>query len=107
MNNNFKPANCKKCGAVVWQGISWAGFEKKLDTKSLGIAEELEKRIAGIMTFECHRYRDSFEAVERSLIRIRGERKSHVIILAEHICGAYRLFETEVPNYWSVEKSAQ
>jgi len=107
MNEHFKPMNCKRCGTVVWEGISWAGFAKRLDKKSLTIEEEIVKILAGVKTYECHRTHISFEAVERSRIRIEGGRKSHVIILAEHTCGDMRLFDTEVPDYWSVEKSAQ
>ena len=31
MNQDFKPINCSRCGAVIWQGISWAGFARRLD----------------------------------------------------------------------------
>jgi DNA-directed RNA polymerase subunit N (RpoN/RPB10) len=101
MNEHFKPINCKKCGAVIWAGISWAGFTKRLDKKSLTIEEEVISRISGLMTYECHKTHISFEAVERSLIRIQGGRKKNIIILADHACSTLRLFDTEIPNYWA------
>ncbi len=32
---DFKPIICKKCGTVVWSGISWAGFARLLDNAEL------------------------------------------------------------------------
>jgi len=55
------------------------------------------------MTYECHRTRVSFEAVERSVNRIKwalpGKDR---VILADHHCSTMALFETldDVPNYW-------
>lgn len=99
--SDFKPINCRRCGALVWQGISWAGFSRRLDTPVLTIEEEVVKRISGLMTYEAHRTMVSFEAVERSLNRIRwaNPNKSR-IILADHHCSHYHLFQTEAPNYW-------
>ena len=101
MNEHFKPINCKRCGAVVWEGISWAGFNKRLDKKTLTIEEELIKILTGVKTYECHRTHISFEAVERSLIRIQAGRKKHIVILADHTCSTFNLFDTEIPNYWA------
>ncbi len=64
MNSDFKPISCKRCGTVVWQGISWAGFARNLDTPVLTSEEEIIKRINKLMTFECHKTKVSFEAVE-------------------------------------------
>ena len=99
MNEHFKPVNCKKCGTVVWAGISWAGFAKTLDKQVLTIEEEIIKRLNGLMTYELHKTSVSFEAVERSLIRIQGQ-KPNKVILADHTCSTFRLFDTEVPEYF-------
>lgn len=101
---DFKPILCRKCGAVVWSGFSWAGFKKTLGKDRLTIEEEIIKRISGLMTYECHRTRVSFEAVERSVNRIKWANpdKDHVI-LADHHCSTMALFETldDVPQYWA------
>jgi hypothetical protein len=55
MNQDFKPINCRRCGALVWQGISWAGFARRLETPLLTIEEEIIKRISGLMTYEVFR----------------------------------------------------
>lgn len=102
MNADFKPVTCGRCQAVIWAGISWAGFARRLDTPRLTIEEEIIKRLSGLMTYELHRTRVSFEAVERSLQRIRwADPSKDRVILADHTCQGFRLFETEVPWYWS------
>lgn len=101
---DFKPIICKKCGTVVWSGISWAGFARLLDKERLTIEEEIIKRISGLMTYEIHRTRVSFEAVERSINRIKWAAPGkNRIILADHHCSTMALFETldSVPHYWS------
>jgi 16S rRNA C967 or C1407 C5-methylase (RsmB/RsmF family) len=100
MNENFKPINCRRCGAVVWEGVSWAGFTKRLDKKTLTVEEEIVAILNGRKTYEAHRTAVSFEAVERCLIRIKAGRKKHIHILADHICSGTVLFDTEIPNYW-------
>lgn len=102
MNQDFKPINCSRCGSIIWRGISWAGFEKRLDTPRLTIEEEIIKRISGLMTYELHRTRVSFEAVERSLNRIKWALPNeNRVILADHVCQGWKIFETEIPWYWS------
>jgi len=101
MNKNFQAVNCKQCGVIVWEGISFVGFFKRLDKNQLTIEEELVKVLSGIKTYECHRTQVSFEAVERNWMRMSAPRKKHIIILADHSCSSYRLFDTEVPNYWA------
>ena len=101
MTTDFKPINCQRCGTVVWSGISWAGFQKYLDTPCLTIEEEIIKRLSGLMTYELHRTRVSFEAIERSLNRIRWSKPDRSrVILADHTCQGLRLFETSAPDYW-------
>lgn len=102
--NHFKPVICKKCGAVVWSGISWAGFPKMLDTDRLTIEEEIIKRINGLMTYEAHRTQVTFEVVERSLQRIKwAQPNKDRVILADHRCSDFKLFQSleTVPDYWS------
>jgi len=101
MNQDFKPINCRKCGTVIWTGISWAGFQKRLDTATLTIEEEILKRISKVMTFECFKTKVSFEAVERSLNRIRWGKNKASVILAEHTCSSLRMIQTEAPEYWA------
>jgi hypothetical protein len=102
MNQDFKPINCRRCGALVWAGISWAGFQKYLDTPRLTIEEEIVKRLSGLMTYELFRTRVSFEAIERTLNRIRWSRDEKTsIILADHTCQGLKLFESIPPSYWS------
>ncbi len=101
MNQDFKPINCRKCGTLIWTGISWAGFQKQLDTATLTIEEEIIKRISKIMTFECFKTRVSFEAVERSLNKIQWGKNKASVILAEHTCSSLRMIQTEAPQYWA------
>ena len=100
---DFKPIICNKCGSVVWSGFSWGGFKKTLGKDRLTIEEEIIKRISGLMTYECHRTRVSFEAVERTTNRIRWAAPGKDrVILADHHCSTMALFETldDAPNYW-------
>lgn len=102
--NHFKPIICKRCGSVVWSGVSWAGFSKLLDTPKLTIEEEVVKRINGLMTYEAHRTQVSFEVVERSLNRIKWAKPDkNRIILADHHCSDFTLFQSidTVPDYWA------
>jgi len=102
--NHFKPIICKRCGTVVWSGISWAGFAKLLDTNRLTIEEEVIKRINGLMTYEAHRTQVTFEVVERSLNRIKwAQPGKDRIILADHHCSDMKLFQSidTVPDYWA------
>jgi len=101
ISSDFKPINCRKCGALIWHGISWAGFERQLDTPVLTIEEEIIKRSNKGMTYECHRTRVSFEAVERSLNRIKWGKSPHSVILADHSCSSFKLFKSEPPDYWA------
>ena len=103
-SSDFKPIICNRCAAVVWSGISWAGFAKVLGKERLTIEEEIIKKISGLQTFEAHRTRVSFEAVERSVNRIRWAAPGKDrVILAEHHCSNMSLFETieSAPNYWA------
>ena len=106
-SSDFKPILCSKCGAVVWSGISWAGFARLLDKQRLTIEEEVIHRLAKRRSYELHRTMVSFEAVERTANRIKWARgdKDRVIV-ADHHCSTMRLFETldDVPSYWKDAK---
>ena len=52
------------------------------------------------MTFECHKTKVSFEAVERSANRIKWGKTKRSVILGEHHCSSYKLFKVIPPNYW-------
>jgi hypothetical protein len=102
MNQDFKPINCGRCQVLIWEGVSWAGFSRRLDTPRLTIEEEIIKRLSGLMTYELHRTRVSFEAVERSANRIKwASPNKDRIILADHMCQGFRLFDTIPPDYWT------
>jgi hypothetical protein len=101
---DFKPILCPKCGTLVFSGISWAGFAKLLDKNTLTIEEEIIKKLSGLKTYEIHRTRVSFEAVERSANRIKWATPDKTrIVLADHHCSTMSLFETldDAPNYWA------
>ncbi len=102
-SSDFKPIICSKCGTLVWSGISWAGFSRLLNKERLTIEEEIIKKLSGLQTYEIHRTRVSFEAVERSANRIKWAAPGkNRVILADHHCSTMALFETldDAPNYW-------
>lgn len=104
ITSDFKPILCTKCGALVWSGISWAGFARLLDKQRLTIEEEIIKKVSGLRTYELHRTRVSFEAVERSVNRIKwANPNKDRVVLADHHCSTMALFESvdDAPLYWS------
>jgi len=99
---DFKTVNCRACGKLIWEGYSSAGFLTKLDTPCLSVLEEITKKVSRIRTYEAHRTLVSFEVTPRTGAYIIGsEFKAERIILAEHQCSTFTLFETEVPDYWN------
>ncbi len=83
------------------RGLYWGSV---LSTAARTIEEEITKKMAGLKTYEIHRTRVSFEAVERSVNRIKWAAPGKDrVILAEHHCANMSLFETldDVPAYWS------
>ena len=100
-NSNFVVINCKACGKLIWSGHSSGGFLTKLDTGRLNIVEEIVKKVSNIRTYEAHRTAVSFEATLRIGARVIGSQPDpNKVILAEHSCESFSLFETEVPDYW-------
>jgi hypothetical protein len=99
---DFKPINCKACGKLIWQGHSSAGFLTKLDTPRLNVIEEIIKKVNKFRTYEAHRTLVSFEATPRMGAYVVGTvYKPERVILAEHQCSTFSLFETEPPDYWN------
>ena len=99
---DFKPLNCKACGKLIWAGYSSTGFSTKLDIERLNILEEIIKKVSQIRTYEAHRTLISFEVTPRIGAYVVGaEFKPERVILAEHQCSTFTLFETEPPDYWN------
>ena len=60
---DFKPSTCRKCGNLVWDGISaTSACQVKLDTKRLNLIEEIQALASGVATYQIHRTAGSFEA---------------------------------------------
>jgi hypothetical protein len=109
MNYNFEPINCRACGKLIWRGLSSSGFDTKLDTARLNVAEEIIKILQGARTYECHKTVVSFEAVRRTSSRIAMGTNPNAITLATHLCSTMHLFETPdmAPAYWGKPKPIQ
>ena len=98
---DFKIINCAKCGTDVWFGVSWAGFNTKLDMTPLNLVEEILARAKGLMTFEISPTSNSFEAIERSLNRIKwASPMQRRVILAKHSCQVSMAGAVAVPDYF-------
>jgi hypothetical protein len=99
---NFKPINCRKCGHLVWDGLSSAGIPIKLDTGKLNIMDEIATLQRGIYTYQIHRTSTSFEATIRSASRMKAV---DPIVLATHTCRSEGfLFGQEPPDYFNQRK---
>ncbi len=99
---DFKTVDCRACGKLIWEGHSSAGFLTKLDTPRLSVLEEITKKVSRIRTYEAHRTLVSFEVTPRTGAYVIGSQfKQERVILAEHQCSTFTLFETEVPDYWN------
>ena len=96
---DFKPINCKKCGNLIWAGVSASSrCDIKLDTARLNLTEELVALTSGTATYQIHRTAVSFEATRRTATRMRV---AEPIVLATHTCRAITVFAEEVPDYWN------
>lgn len=99
---DFEPSTCRKCGNLVWVGISaTSAFQVRLDTKRLNLLEELQALMAGIGTYQIHRTAKSFEATRRTAIRMGAK---DPIVLATHTCYPLTVFAEEPPDYWARPK---
>lgn len=64
--------------------------------------EEIIKKVSQIRTYEAHRTLISFEATPRTGAYVIGsEFNPERVILAEHRCSTFTLFESEPPDYWN------
>jgi hypothetical protein len=100
---NFTPINCRKCGHLVWDGISISGMPTKLDTTRLNLADEIKKLQVGVRTYQIHRTSVSFEATRRTSVRIGAV---DPVVLAEHICTSNGFtFGQEAPEYFDRPKT--
>ena len=99
--SDFKPVNCGRCGRIIWTGITWAGFSRRLGKNTLTIEEEIMTRLTGLMTYRIYRTRISFEAIERTANRIKWATDPDAVILADHTCDGFAIFDTEIPEYFS------
>ena len=96
---DFKPINCRKCGNLIWAGVSASSrCDIKLDTARLNLVEEVLALTGGIATYEIHRTALSFEATRRTATRMKV---AQPIVLATHTCRALTVFAEEVPDYWN------
>jgi hypothetical protein len=99
---DFKPMNCRKCGNLVWDGISaTSACQVKLDTTPLNPLEEVKTLMAGIATYQIHRTAGSFEATRRMVPRMGAK---DAIVLATHTCYTLTVFAQEAPHYWGSPK---
>ena len=99
---DFKPSTCRKCGNLVWDGISaTSACQVKLDTKRLNLIEEIQALASGIATYQIHRTAGSFEAPRRMVPRIGAK---DPIVLATHTCYTLTVFAEEPPHYWGSPK---
>ena len=96
---DFKPINCRKCGNLIWAGVSASSrCDIKLDTARLNLVEEVMALTGGIATYEIHRTALSFEATRRTATRMKV---AEPIVLATHTCRALTVFAEEPPDYFN------
>lgn len=99
---DFKPSTCRKCGNLVWDGISaTSACQVKLDTKRLNLIEEIQALASGVATYQIHRTAGSFEATRRMASRMNAK---DPIVLATHTCYTLTVFAEEPPHYWGSPK---
>ena len=99
---DFKIINCALCGTEIWFGVSWAGFNTKLDMTPLNLVQEILARANGLMTYEISPTQYSFDAVERTLNRIRWALPmQRQVILAKHLCQVSMAGGQAAPNYFN------
>jgi hypothetical protein len=99
---DFKPSTCRKCGNLVWDGISaTSACQVKLDTKRLNLIEEIQALASGVATYQIHRTASSFEATRRMVPRMGAK---DPIVLATHTCYPLTVFAEEPPHYWGKPK---
>ena len=95
---DFKPVTCRKCGNLIWAGVSASSrCDIKLDTARLNLTEELVALTSGTATYQIHRTALSFEATRRTATRMGV---AEPIVLATHTCREMTVFAETAPDYW-------
>jgi len=96
---DFKPISCRKCGNLIWAGVSASSrCDIKLDTARLNLTEEVLALTAGLATYQVHRTAVSFEATRRTAARMKV---AEPIVLATHTCRELTVFAEQPPDYWN------
>ena len=96
---DFKPVTCRKCGNLIWAGVSASSrCTVKLDTARLNLVEEVVALTAGRATYQIHRTALSFEATRRTATRMG---MAEPIVLATHTCRQMTVFAETAPDYWN------
>jgi hypothetical protein len=96
---DFKPISCRKCGNLIWAGVSATSrCDIKLDTARLNLTEEVMALTAGLATYQVHRTAVSFEATRRTAARMKV---AEPIVLATHTCRELTVFAEQAPDYWN------
>jgi hypothetical protein len=96
---DFKPISCRKCGNLIWAGVSASSrCDIKLDTARLNLTEEVMALTAGLATYQVHRTAVSFEATRRTAARMKV---AQPIVLATHTCRELTVFAEQPPDYWN------
>jgi hypothetical protein len=96
---DFKPISCRKCGNLIWAGVSATSrCDIKLDTARLNLTEEVMALTAGLATYQVHRTALSFEATRRTAARMKV---AEPIVLATHTCRELTVFAKQPPDYWN------
>ena len=99
---DFKPISCKKCGNLIWAGVSATSrCDIKLDTARLNLVEEVIALTNGVGTYQIHRTALSFEATRRTATRMGV---ADPIVLATHNCRALTVFAEQPPDYFNRPK---
>jgi hypothetical protein len=99
---DFKPNECRKCGNLVWEGISaTSAFNVKLDMNRLNLVQEILALTAGIATYQIHRTAISFEATRRMAGRMNT---GNPVVLATHTCKPITEFGQTPPDYFNTAK---
>ena len=99
---DFKPINCRKCGNLIWAGVSATSrCDVKLDTARLNLVEEVMALTSGLGTYQVHRTALSFEATRRTAARMKV---AEPIVLATHTCRPLTVFAEQAPDYFNRPK---
>ena len=98
---HFKPALCRSCGKVIWEGICRTGFDTRADVERLTITDQIVARLQGRILYRVIKTSVSFTLKVHDRWSI--EYYKDPIILASHTCTTTHLFESvaDAPNYFA------